>query len=641
MLTNNVKLVIWDLDDTFWRGTLSEGPITVPRENVEIVTTLSRRGIISSICSKNNYDDARQVLEECGAWPFFVFPRIEFASKGVAIAELIEQANLRADNVLFIDDSRLNLEEARYHAPNLMTANPAEILSNLLNLPQTKGKNDEKLTRLHQYKQLEKKKIDQQQTTKTNEQFLRECDIRVEIDVDVEGHFDRVIELVNRSNQLNFTKARLEGPEAIAAFRELLQKYGYHAGIVKASDKYGDYGIVGFFMTARFAYEYKLIHFVFSCRIMNMGIEQYVHRLLGCPECNIVAPVSNGLGDFADVDWIQLPETDGAARAQVGAAKLLLVGGCDLLQTAAYCSTNRVEYVNAMSRGVMVRYDDPGFVLSARDAIAASWALSFVPCWTKDDAARFDADLGDSEVIIASFWEALNGDYMLLADEIMLRIAPGCLQENLGRSEDGSYVDQVKFVRLSVKQKLELAARSFDRIADLSPRAKSRFLLSANIRGSTGAEQRRRMAYNATVAAYCKQRGTFDFVPIDDIVPKSEIINAQHFTRKGYFALASELMRRMDGGASVPLPTVMSSFSTAGLRDVANAGLPLVLANGRLRVPPWQWLSAMWRGGKEIRLRMDFGPVRTLAARPIAVARRMNSRTRQIRRAFGPGAVVD
>ena len=33
MLQNDVKLVIWDLDDTFWSGTLAEGEITPLPEN--------------------------------------------------------------------------------------------------------------------------------------------------------------------------------------------------------------------------------------------------------------------------------------------------------------------------------------------------------------------------------------------------------------------------------------------------------------------------------------------------------------------------------------------------------------------------------------------------------------------------------
>ena len=52
---SKIKLVIWDLDDTFWKGTLSEGPIVSIAENIQLVRDLTDRGIVNSICSKNDY----------------------------------------------------------------------------------------------------------------------------------------------------------------------------------------------------------------------------------------------------------------------------------------------------------------------------------------------------------------------------------------------------------------------------------------------------------------------------------------------------------------------------------------------------------------------------------------------------------
>lgn len=48
-LQENVKLVIWDLDDTFWRGTLSEGSVERIESNILIVRALIDRGIMCSI----------------------------------------------------------------------------------------------------------------------------------------------------------------------------------------------------------------------------------------------------------------------------------------------------------------------------------------------------------------------------------------------------------------------------------------------------------------------------------------------------------------------------------------------------------------------------------------------------------------
>ena len=45
-LTGDVKLVIWDLDDTFWTGTLAEGPVEWVAANIELVKQLTSRDII-------------------------------------------------------------------------------------------------------------------------------------------------------------------------------------------------------------------------------------------------------------------------------------------------------------------------------------------------------------------------------------------------------------------------------------------------------------------------------------------------------------------------------------------------------------------------------------------------------------------
>lgn len=49
---NKLKLVIWDLDDTFWNGTLSEGGIEAIDANIQLIKTLTDCGVINAICSK-------------------------------------------------------------------------------------------------------------------------------------------------------------------------------------------------------------------------------------------------------------------------------------------------------------------------------------------------------------------------------------------------------------------------------------------------------------------------------------------------------------------------------------------------------------------------------------------------------------
>lgn len=549
-LPNSVKMVIWDLDETFWGGTLSEGEIQIRPANVQMVKTLSERGIVSSICSKNNFEDARRVLEKAAIWSYFVFPRIEFTAKGALIAAIIEQANLRPDNVLFLDDNPLNRREAAHYAPNLMVADPDEILPVLLDLPEARGKDDAALTRLNQYKQLERKAADFAAATGSNEEFLRSCGIRVQLDYDIEPHFDRVVELINRSNQLNFTKKRIAGQTGEAKLRAMLRRRDVHAGIVRVSDRYGDYGIAGFYLVIRDADVHALEQFVFSCRTMNMGIEQFIYERLGKPPCKIVEPVANGLQSFDKVDWIALDDGDGkAGMEEISDDKLMLIGGCDLLQLASYCSSNRAEWVNTVNDGTVIRYDDFGFLLNDREIVRQSQRLRQIPCWRAEEAFAFDRSLRDTRIVIASLWVGFRGRHLITDDGVVVRIHPQGLGDFMEANPRAEFIRHCRIVQLDAEQNAELLRRALDRIAALTPEAKFRVVLGANTRPFGGEasqlDRDNRILYNAVAREYAESSGLYEFLPVDEIVPMDQLVDDWHFTRMGYYRLATELLQRV------------------------------------------------------------------------------------------------
>jgi FkbH-like protein len=324
-----VKLVIWDLDEVLWQGVLSEGEVELDPACAETVRTLNRRGIVNSICSKNDPEDARARLEREGLWEEFVFASIAWTPKGPRIAQIIEDMQLRPVNVLFIDDNVTNLGEARHYVPGLQVAEPNAI-AELLSLPQCVGKDDSALSRLAQYRVLETKTADRAQSADSNEDFLRSCDIRVQLRDAAEEDSARLLELVNRSNQLNFTKSRITESDLEA----MLADEGRETRAVQVSDRYGDYGMAGFYSV----HDGRLDHFVFSCRILHMGVEQWLYARLGKPELQIAGEVASSLDDSESVDWVALDERGAEARPASAVARLspasssrvLLKGGCDL-----------------------------------------------------------------------------------------------------------------------------------------------------------------------------------------------------------------------------------------------------------------------------------------------------------------------
>jgi FkbH-like protein len=330
-----VKLVIWDLDDTFWHGTLTEGGIKPIQQNIDIVRELSGRGIVNSVCSKNELERAKAELIALGVWDYFIFPRIAFAPKGALIKDIIETAQLRAPNVLFIDDNRMNLNEALHYNPGLQVCEP-DAIAGLLQDRRLIGKPDPALARLANYKVLEKKALDQQAAGADNLEFLRQSDIRVSFHHDVLAEFPRIHDLVNRTNQLNFTKRRW--PENIDEARglyetELAEHFNSQAGYIKVADRYGNYGIVGFY----FLRNNTCRHYLFSCRTLNMGIEQFVWQRLRRPYLKPVGEVVAAVGD--DPDWITVvddAEDAEAAEAVASRLKICVRGACDLRSTTHY-----------------------------------------------------------------------------------------------------------------------------------------------------------------------------------------------------------------------------------------------------------------------------------------------------------------
>ena len=330
-----IKLIIWDLDETFWKGTLSDydngRPSVVPiPENVSLVKELTYRGIVNSICSKNDQAEAEAKLSELGVLEYFVFRSINWEPKGGRIKDLIQAMALREENVLFIDDNISNLKEAEFSCPSLMIALPSTIKLLKDNISSL-GKRDESCSRLRQYQILEKKRFDAGHYS-SNSDFLKHSGIKICFNEDVSDDILRIHELITRSNQLNFTKRRI----SLEELKTLAEDTSIRTGSVSVRDNYGDYGIVGFYAVLR----NELLHFLFSCRTMGMGIEQYVYAHLGYPDLEIIEPVSGKLTKDAKasdyIEEVKSWDEDAHQTPLDDKPKILFKGPCDLQVMTTY-----------------------------------------------------------------------------------------------------------------------------------------------------------------------------------------------------------------------------------------------------------------------------------------------------------------
>ncbi|OON70314.1 hypothetical protein [Hymenobacter sp. CRA2] len=347
---NPVKLIIWDLDDTFWRGTLSEGEIEAIAENVELVRATAARGIIHTVVSKNDLAPAEAKLAELGVRDLFVFLRVSWQPKGPIIKQLLDDMQLRAPNALFLDDNSMNRAEALHYNPRLQVADPADLPRLAPQLLQL-GKPDPSYARLEQYRLLERQQQARAEYQGDNLAFLRDAQVRVELREGAEAvrpDLARIDELINRSNQLNYTKKRVAVPALEASLPEPHLRWG----TVRVRDRFGDYGLVGVYCLNTQTNE--LEQFTFSCRILHLGVEQWTYAHLGFPQLAVQGDVATQLNSTERPDWITL-ETTAEAQAAGAAAlpasapknrlRILLKGGCDLGQLTPYLQTYAVEVV--------------------------------------------------------------------------------------------------------------------------------------------------------------------------------------------------------------------------------------------------------------------------------------------------------
>ena len=224
-----------------------------------------------------------------------------------------------------------NLEEAQFYCSNIMVADPS-ILAFLKNKMLEMDISDLELKRLKQYKILQEKTNDTKKY-QSNRDFLLQSDIKATIIKPTLSDCERIHELIMRTNQLNYTKKRIGFEEV----KKLLEDATIDTGMVKVSDRYGDYGTVGFYAIRNDV----LIHFLFSCRTMGMGIEQYTYAKLKWPKLSVEGDVADFVKSGVDVDWINLDSDNVKEITEINSKhKVLAKGPCDMQQVFSYIANS-------------------------------------------------------------------------------------------------------------------------------------------------------------------------------------------------------------------------------------------------------------------------------------------------------------
>ena len=96
----------------------------------------------------------------------------------------------------------------------------------------------------------------------------------------------RAVQLLNKTNQMNLSTRRLSAQE----FNSWIKIHSNNLWTIRASDKFGDYGIIGILSISIKDGVATLIDFILSCRVVGRYIEETMIEFLKefCQENNLI-----------------------------------------------------------------------------------------------------------------------------------------------------------------------------------------------------------------------------------------------------------------------------------------------------------------------------------------------------------------
>ena len=283
------KVLVLDLDNTLWGGVLGEDGIegialgddgvgAIYKDAQRLIKKMQQRGVMLAVSSKNNRSDVEELWRNHSHMLLraedFVSIKINWRDKVDNISEMARELNLGSASFVFLDDMEAERENVRMRLPEVVVA---DFPANVEQLPECLESiyerffkklraTTEDLTKTRQYLEEERRQAASQGMD--YDTFLKSLNLRVKrVDFD-EKSKNRIVQLINKTNQFNLTTHRRNLTEI-----ERFLKDGGEIFAYQVSDKFGDYGIVAvILLDMRIP---KIDTFLMSCRIMGKRLENF------------------------------------------------------------------------------------------------------------------------------------------------------------------------------------------------------------------------------------------------------------------------------------------------------------------------------------------------------------------------------
>lgn len=254
------------MDNTLWEGSVyykDKEKVKLKEGSKEVLKELKKREIKNVVCSKNYFEDGEKKLKEFGLLEFFEDLKINWELKSKNVLELMEKFNVSKEEVLFVDDDAFQREEVSLiGVKSLYFEDPLDVLE----VDGIKELLEEDRVRLLK-EQREREKGEKEHKGDYKE-FLKKCEMKMVIREVEDSDWERVVQLLNRTNELNATSNRYKLEE----LKESYEVNNDRVFVVELKDRFGEYGIIGEAIIDTMNEFWSIRDLTVSCRTMGRGI---------------------------------------------------------------------------------------------------------------------------------------------------------------------------------------------------------------------------------------------------------------------------------------------------------------------------------------------------------------------------------
>ncbi|MBB2910618.1 FkbH-like protein/FkbM family methyltransferase [Streptosporangium becharense] len=250
------KAVLVDADNTLWGGVCGEiGPENVDvggpyRRVQEFLLAQARSGRALCLCSRNNPEDVAAVFAAHPGMPLtlgdFTLVRADWGPKSATVSAVAAELGFAAESLVFIDDSPAERTEVALAHPALTVVDLPddphafpEALHATWQLDIPPGTAEDR-SRLRSFAH-EARRREAAAAASTVADYLAQLELDVQVTDAEDGEADRISQLAARTTQFNLLLRR----HTPGSVRQLIAR-GAVALSVRARDRFGDYGLVGF-----------------------------------------------------------------------------------------------------------------------------------------------------------------------------------------------------------------------------------------------------------------------------------------------------------------------------------------------------------------------------------------------------------